>query len=120
MCRYEILTVTQLFDMDGTIIDSTSAIIKHWHRIGKEIGVDPEIILATSHGRRSIDVLEILEPKLATWECTLSDALGPSRGLPSGHSLITIQMSATQRERYPNSTAMMPSRFLDHVLYYLR
>jgi glycerol 3-phosphatase-1 len=39
------------------------------HRIGKEIGVDPELILATSHGRRSIDVLQIYEPKLANWEC---------------------------------------------------
>lgn len=28
-----------LFDMDGTIIDSTDAIVKHWHQIGKEIGV---------------------------------------------------------------------------------
>jgi glycerol 3-phosphatase-1 len=38
-------------------------------RIGREIGVDPEVILATSHGRRSIDVLQIYEPKLANWEC---------------------------------------------------
>lgn len=38
--------------------------------IGKEIGVDPEIILATSHGRRTIDVLKIYEPKLANWDCT--------------------------------------------------
>ncbi|KAL1599654.1 DL-glycerol-3-phosphatase [Paraconiothyrium brasiliense] len=38
--------------------------------IGKEIGVDPEVILATSHGRRSIDVLKIYEPKLANWDCT--------------------------------------------------
>jgi len=30
--------------------------------------VDPDVILATSHGRRSIDVLEILEPSLANWE----------------------------------------------------
>lgn len=29
-----------LFDMDGTIIDSTDAIVKHWHQIGREIGVD--------------------------------------------------------------------------------
>ncbi|EUC32935.1 hypothetical protein COCCADRAFT_5464 [Bipolaris zeicola 26-R-13] len=57
-----------LFDMDGTIIDSTVAIEKHWHKIGKEIGVAPEVILATSHGRRSIDVLKIYEPKLANWE----------------------------------------------------
>jgi glycerol 3-phosphatase-1 len=72
-------------DASGTIIDSTPAIVKHWqrwvqrhmlcakayllYRIGKEIGVDPEVILATSHGRRSIDVLKIYEPKLANWEC---------------------------------------------------
>lgn len=29
-----------LFDMDGTIIDSTPAIEKYWHETGKEIGVD--------------------------------------------------------------------------------
>ncbi|KAF1951502.1 HAD-like protein [Byssothecium circinans] len=57
-----------LFDMDGTIIDSTDAIVKHWRQIGREIGVDPEVILATSHGRRSIDVLKPYEPKLANWE----------------------------------------------------
>ncbi|CAN8098802.1 unnamed protein product [Discula destructiva] len=57
-----------LFDMDGTIIDSTSAIEKHWATIGKEIGVDPQVILETSHGRRSIDTLKILAPEKANWE----------------------------------------------------
>lgn len=57
-----------LFDMDGTIIDSTNAVIRHWETIGNEIGVDPEVILATSHGRRSIDVLQILAPEKANWE----------------------------------------------------
>ncbi|KAK4212506.1 HAD-like protein [Rhypophila decipiens] len=57
-----------LFDMDGTIIDSTAAVEKHWGAIGKEIGVSPEVILETSHGRRSIDILRILAPEKATWE----------------------------------------------------
>ncbi|SPQ18858.1 2f572088-4021-4212-981e-fa3fe7639161 [Thermothielavioides terrestris] len=57
-----------LFDMDGTIIDSTDAVVKHWHAIGKEIGVDPEVILQTSHGRRSIDTLQIIAPEKATPE----------------------------------------------------
>jgi glycerol 3-phosphatase-1 len=39
-----------------------------WYRIGEEIGVDPEVILATSHGRRAIDVLEIYQPSLANWD----------------------------------------------------
>lgn len=57
-----------LFDMDGTIIDSTEAVVKHWESIGNDIGVDPEVILETSHGRRSIDVLKILAPEKANWE----------------------------------------------------
>ncbi|KAI3396683.1 hypothetical protein diail_11791 [Diaporthe ilicicola] len=57
-----------LFDMDGTIIDSTNAVVKHWHTVGKEIGVAPEVILETSHGRRSIDILKILAPEKANWE----------------------------------------------------
>jgi glycerol-1-phosphatase len=72
--------------MDGTIIDSTAAIVKHWTRyilstshnqahnthsssIGKELGVDPEVILATSHGRRSIDVLREYDPSKANMAC---------------------------------------------------
>ncbi|RYP03507.1 hypothetical protein DL764_005111 [Monosporascus ibericus] len=57
-----------LFDMDGTIIDSTAAVVKHWHTVGKEIGTDPEVILQTSHGRRSIDMLKLLCPEKANWE----------------------------------------------------
>ncbi|KUJ07960.1 glycerol-3-phosphate phosphatase-like protein [Mollisia scopiformis] len=58
-----------LFDMDGTIIDSTDAVVKHWHTIGKEIGIDPNVILETSHGRRSIDTLKALgQDHLANWE----------------------------------------------------
>ncbi|KAF4625429.1 hypothetical protein G7Y89_g12741 [Cudoniella acicularis] len=54
--------------MDGTIIDSTDAVAKQWHTIGNELGVDPEVILQTSHGRRSIDVLKLLSPEKANWE----------------------------------------------------
>ncbi|KAB8238876.1 HAD-like domain-containing protein [Aspergillus alliaceus] len=57
-----------LSDFDGTIIDSTDAIVKHWHKVGAELGVDPNVILATSHGRRSIDTLQLYDPKLANWE----------------------------------------------------
>lgn len=57
-----------LFDMDGTIIDSTDAIVKHWHKLGKELGVDPEVILHSSHGRRSVDTLALYDPSKANWE----------------------------------------------------
>ncbi|KAJ9662762.1 DL-glycerol-3-phosphatase [Neophaeococcomyces mojaviensis] len=57
-----------LFDFDGTIIDSTDAIVKNWQKLGKEMGVDPNLILATSHGRRSIDVLKLYDPARANWD----------------------------------------------------
>jgi len=37
-------------------------------RLGGELGVDPNTILATSHGRRSIDVLKMYDEKKANWE----------------------------------------------------
>ncbi|KAL4796362.1 HAD-like domain-containing protein [Aspergillus venezuelensis] len=57
-----------LSDFDGTIVDSTEAIVKHWHKIGEELGVDPKVILATSHGRRSIDTLQLYDPSKANWD----------------------------------------------------
>ncbi|KAL8682205.1 MAG: hypothetical protein Q9186_001743 [Xanthomendoza sp. 1 TL-2023] len=54
--------------MDGTIIDSTDAITKHWHKIGKELGVDPSVILETSHGRRSIETLALYDESKANWD----------------------------------------------------
>jgi hypothetical protein len=75
-----------LFDMDGTLIDSTDAIVQHWeryitpiynfvvngshkvNRVGKMYGLDPKIILATSHGRRSIDIFKEIDPANANWE----------------------------------------------------
>jgi glycerol-1-phosphatase len=39
--------------------------------VGKEVGVDPNVILQTSHGRRTIDMLKDLDPSKANWECEL-------------------------------------------------
>ncbi|KAL8827588.1 MAG: hypothetical protein Q9191_003087 [Dirinaria sp. TL-2023a] len=57
-----------LFDFDGTLVDSTEAIVKHWHKIGHEIGVDPAVILQASHGRRTIETLQLYDPSKANWE----------------------------------------------------
>lgn len=56
-----------LLDLDGTIVDSTDAIVKHWHELAKELGADPNVILASSHGRRSIDTLQLYDPSKANW-----------------------------------------------------
>ena len=43
------------------------------YRVGEEMGVDPKTILATSHGRRSIDMMKIYDPSKANWECKFQD-----------------------------------------------
>ncbi|KAK9427907.1 HAD-like domain-containing protein [Lipomyces doorenjongii] len=59
-------THTILFDLDGTLVDSTDAIVAHWTRFGHEHNIPPERILATSHGRRLIDTLLEHTPHLAS------------------------------------------------------
>ncbi|KAI1844330.1 hypothetical protein JX265_010241 [Neoarthrinium moseri] len=90
-----------LFDMDGTIIDSTAAVEKHWHTVGEEIGVDPEVILQTSHGRRSIDILKILHPEKANWEyvCQMEGLLPKLHGddaveIPGARALLDALIPA--------------------------
>ena len=38
-------------------------------RLGKELNFDADVLLATSHGRRSIDTLKLLAPEKANWDC---------------------------------------------------
>ncbi|PSN59114.1 HAD-like protein [Corynespora cassiicola Philippines] len=57
-----------LVDLDGTIVDTTVAVEKHWHDVGSAIGIDAAVILQTSHGRRSIDTLKLVAPEKATWQ----------------------------------------------------
>ncbi|KIJ38498.1 hypothetical protein M422DRAFT_781425 [Sphaerobolus stellatus SS14] len=48
-----------LFDMDGTLIDSTPGVIKAWRTFGKEYGFDPEAAIVATHGVRLWDSMKI-------------------------------------------------------------
>lgn len=48
-----------LFDMDGTLIDSTPAVVRSWLRWSEEFGVDPTA-LAGSHGMTSINTIRLV------------------------------------------------------------
>ncbi|KXJ88892.1 HAD-like domain-containing protein [Microdochium bolleyi] len=63
-----ILAEALLFDLDGTLVDSTEAVTKHWTAFGREIGADPSTILQTAHGRRTIDTLAVFCPERANWD----------------------------------------------------
>ncbi|WP_395334761.1 HAD-IA family hydrolase [Novosphingobium sp. BL-8H] len=44
-----------LFDMDGTLVDSTAVSERIWRAWSAKMGVDPEAVLTYSHGRRTLD-----------------------------------------------------------------
>lgn len=51
-----------LLDMDGTLVDSTAVVVRLWRSWAARHGVDPEAVLAVSHGRRGDDVLAEFAP----------------------------------------------------------
>ncbi|WIB77364.1 HAD-IA family hydrolase [Curtobacterium sp. MCPF17_002] len=53
-----------LFDMDGTLVDSTAVVEATWTRFGRARGIDPDEILAFSHGRQAISTVQRFLPDL--------------------------------------------------------
>ena len=60
-----------LFDMDGTLIDSTAVVERQWRRWAALHQLDVGRILAISHGRKTIDTMREVAPHL---ELTVEDA----------------------------------------------
>jgi sugar-phosphatase len=46
-----------LFDIDGTLVDSTGAVVRTWRKWAAAHGLDAEDILRVCHGRRSEDTI---------------------------------------------------------------
>ncbi len=58
MGRLELTAAAALFDMDGTLVDSTALVEGLWARFSREQGLDVEELLGFSHGRRTPDVVQ--------------------------------------------------------------
>jgi sugar-phosphatase len=53
-----------LFDMDGTLVDSTACVEAIWERWARKHGIDVHSLLQTSHGRRTVDTIKDVAPHL--------------------------------------------------------
>lgn len=49
-----------LFDMDGTLVDSTGIVEQVWRRFAERHGLEPETLMATLHGRQARDTIAAL------------------------------------------------------------
>jgi len=54
-----------LFDLDGVLVDSTS-VTRQWRIWANENNLDSARLLEIAHGRRTIEVVQLLTPHLAT------------------------------------------------------
>lgn len=61
----EIHAYSLLFDMDGTLVDSTAAVERVWGKWASAQGISFESFRHTMHGRRAIDTMrEVIPPHL--------------------------------------------------------
>ncbi len=51
-----------LFDMDGTLVDSTPVVERTWYRFAERHTLDVKNILANSHGRRTAETVAFFAP----------------------------------------------------------
>jgi len=54
-----------LFDMDGTLVDSTPVVERQWKRFAQRHGLDYAQIMRVSHGRRNEETIREVAPHLA-------------------------------------------------------
>lgn len=59
----ELPTQALIFDMDRTLVDSTSVIAGLWRRWSARHGVDPDAVLLAVSGRRTIETVMMFAPR---------------------------------------------------------
>ncbi len=57
-------TTAILFDLDGVLVDSTRSIERQWRAWAREHGIDGDLVMATSHGVRSREIIKAVAPHL--------------------------------------------------------
>ena len=53
-----------LFDMDGTLVDSTAVVERQWARWAARRRVSLAAVLAISHGRPTLETLSLIAPQV--------------------------------------------------------
>ncbi len=53
-----------LFDLDGTLVDSTTSVVRHWTNFAARNGIDIGHILSISHGRKTNETIQAVAPHL--------------------------------------------------------
>ena len=83
-----------LSDLDGVLVDSGAQIEATWRAFSERHGLDPEHVLALSHGRRTVDLIRLVAPQLdadseaATLEREQASSADGLQALPGARELV--------------------------------
>ena len=84
----EIRTRAVIFDMDGTLVDSTGVVEQVWGEFAADYNLDIATILATSHGVQGIDTIRRFAPSDADHVTIAADLM--SRELTRTDGIVEI------------------------------
>lgn len=80
-----------LFDMDGTLLDSTACIEAIWRRWSARHGLDADAVMPHVHGRRSVETIAAVAPEL---DAATEDAALQVEEINSLHGITRIAGAA--------------------------
>jgi sugar-phosphatase len=87
----EVLADAVLFDLDGTLVDSTASVLRNWQRIATMLGREGEDLVGDRHGVPGRQVLRMVEPGLSEERIRELD-----RALIDGETADTRDVTATK------------------------
>jgi len=105
----ELTAAAALFDMDGTLVDSTALVEALWTRFCTEHGVDVDTLLAYSHGRRTPDIVARFLPDASPDDRAVVSAELEARELAVTDGIVEIPGAAALLSSLPVPWAVVTS-----------
>src|SRR5260221_224939 len=88
-----------LFDMDGVLIDSASAVERVWRHWAKAHGLDPARVVAQAHGHRSIETIRAVAPAM---DAEKENIIVKQREIDDKDGVTALPGGARWRARWPD------------------
>ncbi|KAJ2454074.1 hypothetical protein EV183_001797 [Coemansia sp. RSA 2336] len=86
-----------LFDMDGTLVDTTACVEQAWRLMGQQHGVDPNELIKHVHGRPCLDTIKAFFPASChtpefahQFELSAVDITDGVSAVPGAHTILPL------------------------------
>ena len=107
-----------LFDLDGVLVNSIASVERQWRKFAARHHLDPDYVLHTAHGHRTVETVHILMPDLdAIAEAAIveRDEIADTAGLRATEGAVEL-LASLPRDRWAvvtSGTRALATRRLD-------